>query len=243
MLDRIRIILVNTSHPGNIGSAARAMKTMGLHQLFLVDPLSFPHPKAKEMATGAADLSDKAIIAPTIEEAIQDCTLAIGTSTRSRTIPWPLVAPRTMAEKIAKEPEQSRIAILFGREQSGLSNEELQQCHLHLQIPTDPSYSSLNLAAAVQVIAYELHLASLSLAHYPESWDYRPATVSELEHFFKHLQTVLIEIEFLKPEAPRQLMTRLRRLFLRARPDAMEINMLRGMLTAVQEGRDARLKG
>lgn len=234
MLERIRIVLVNTSHPGNIGSVARAMKTMGLSELYLVSPEQFPHPKAIEMASGASDLLDQAIVVNTLEEAIGDCTLVIGTSARTRTIPWPLFSPREMIEKIKREPALSQIAILFGREQSGLTNEELQRCHVHTQIPTHPQYSSLNIAAAVQVIAYEIRVASLDPLPVTDDWDYRLATADEMEKFFTHLQEVLIEIDFLKMSAPRKLMTRLRRLFFRARPDIMEMNILRGMLTAVQ---------
>lgn len=237
MLDRIRIILVNTSHPGNIGSAARAMKTMGIEELYLVSPVQFPHDKAKEMSTGATDILDKAVVVDTLDQAISDCTLVIGASARMRTIPWPLLSPRDMAEKVKREAPASQTAILFGREQSGLTNEELQRCHLHVQIPANPAYSSLNIAAAVQVIAYELRLASLDLGSLPDDWDYRSATVDEMEKFFAHLQEVLIEIDFLKMDAPRKLMTRLRRLFFRARPDVMEMNMLRGMLAAIQESR------
>jgi tRNA (cytidine32/uridine32-2'-O)-methyltransferase len=235
MLDRIRIVLVNTSHPGNIGSAARAMKTMGLSDLYLVAPAQFPHPKAREMAVDAADVLENAVVVNTLSEAIADCTLVIGTSARMRTIPWPLLTPREMAHKIKQEAPTSETAILFGQEQSGLTNEELQRCHLHMQIPANPHYSSLNLAAAVQVVAYELRVASLNDVACPDEWDYRIATVDEMEKFFAHLQAVLIEIDFLKMNAPRKLMTRLRRLFSRARPDVMEMNMLRGMLTAVQD--------
>jgi tRNA (cytidine32/uridine32-2'-O)-methyltransferase len=131
MLDRIRIVLINTSHPGNIGSVARAMKTMGLAELYLVSPEQFPHPKAIEKASGASDVLDEAVIVQTLDEAIADCTLVIGTSARMRTIPWPCISPREMTEKIKQESESSQIAILFGREQSGLTNEELQRCHLH----------------------------------------------------------------------------------------------------------------
>lgn len=235
MLERSRIILVNTSHPGNIGSAARAMKTMGLSQLYLVAPLEFPHPKALEMASGADDILDKAIVVETLDEAIADCSLVIGSSARMRTIPWPLCTPRQMAEKVKQEAPSAQTAILFGREQSGLSNEELQRCNLHIQIPANPDYSSLNISAAVQVVAYELRMASLDgLAETPE-WDYRLASADEMERFFNHLQQVLIEIDFLKMNAPRKLMTRLRRMFLRTRPDVMEMNILRGMLSAVQD--------
>lgn len=235
MLDRTRIVLINTSHPGNIGAAARAMKTMGLCELYLVAPHEFPHHKADEMASGAADILANAKVVATLDEAISDCTLVVGTSARMRAIPWPLLTPREMAEKVRLEPAASETAILFGREQSGLSNEELQRCHLHIHIPANPVYSSLNIASAVQVVSYELRMASLADADISEEWDYRLATADEMEKFYHHLQTVLIEIDFLKLSAPRKLMTRLRRLFFRARPDVMEMNILRGMLTAVQE--------
>jgi tRNA (cytidine32/uridine32-2'-O)-methyltransferase len=235
MLERTRIIMVNTSHPGNIGSAARAMKTMGLSQLYLVGPHAFPHPKAFEMAVGADDILNNAIVVETLDEAIADCTLVVGTSARMRTIPWPLFTPREMAEKVKQEPESAQTAIMFGNEQSGLSNEELQRCNLHIHIPANPDYSSLNISAAVQVVAYELRMASLGNVGEPVEWDYRLASADEMEKFFNHLQEVLIEIDFLKMNAPRKLMTRLRRLFLRTRPDVMEMNILRGMLSAVQD--------
>jgi TrmH family RNA methyltransferase len=234
-LDRIRIVLVNTTHPGNIGSAARAMKTMGLHDFCLVAPLQFPHPKARELATGASDILDSAIVVETLDEAISDCTLVVGTSARNRTIPWPLVTPRVLADKLKNEAPYSQTAILFGQEQSGLTNDALQRCHFHVQIPANPEYSSLNLAAAVQVIAYEFRVASLSHTEEMETWDYPLATIADMEKFFIHLQSVLIDIDFLKMNAPRKLMTRMRRLFARARLDRMEMNMLRGMLAAVQE--------
>jgi tRNA (cytidine32/uridine32-2'-O)-methyltransferase len=238
MLDQIRIILINTSHPGNIGSTARAMKTMGLEELYLVSPQQFPHDKAIEMSCGAADILDKAHLVATVEEAIADCTLVVGTSTRLRTIPWPLLTPREIAEKIKLEQPQSEIAILFGREQTGLTNEELELCNLCVQIPANPDYSSLNIAAAVQIICYELRVAALQEILVADRWDYRLANANEMERFFVHLQEVLIEIDFLKMNAPRKLMTRLRRFFLRARPDVMEMNILRGLLSAVQESKN-----
>jgi tRNA (cytidine32/uridine32-2'-O)-methyltransferase len=234
MLNNIRIVLVNTSHPGNIGAAARAMKTMGLTTLYLVSPQSFPHPKALEMATGAADILENAIVVTELEEAIRDCGLVVGTSARSRTIPWPMLTPRQFAEKALSEAQMSEIAVVFGREQSGLTNEELHRCHFHIQIPSNPDYSSLNIAAAVQVIAYELRLASLS----PEAnteWDYQYATMAEIESFYEHLERVLVKIDFLNPQVPRQLMTRLRRLFSRTRLDIMEVNILRGILGAIEK--------
>lgn len=235
MLQQVRIVLVNPSHPGNIGAAARAMKTMGLTKLCLVSPADFPHHKADEMASGASDILKEAIVMESLDEAIADCSLVVGTSARMRTIPWPLVTPNEMALKIKEEHADNQIAILFGREQSGLNNQELERCHLHVQIPANPNYSSLNLAAAVQIISYELNLMSLNKISNVKDWDYRLANANEMEMFFKHLQDVLIAVDFLKMNAPRKLMTRLRRLFLRARPDIMEINMLRGMLSAVQE--------
>lgn len=234
MLDQIRIILVNTSHPGNIGSVARAMKTMGLRNLYLVDPIIFPDHKADELAAGATDVLKAARVVSTLEEAIGDCEMVIGTSARMRSVPWPLVLPREMAAKVKAEPNPDKVAIVFGREHSGLTNDELQRCHLHVQIPADESYSSLNLAAAVQVIAYELRLASMSAETAPGPWDYPLASMHDMELLFTHLEEVLVEIDFLKLSAPRKLMTRMRRLLLRARPDVMEMNMLRGMLTAVQ---------
>lgn len=234
MLKNIRVVLVNTSHPGNIGSAARAMKTMGLESLYLVSPQSFPHPKAVEMATGAADLLEKAIVVPDLTSAIADCALVVGTSARSRTIPWPMLSPRQFAEKAIVEAASSQVAIVFGQEQSGLTNEELHHCHFHLQIPCNPDYSSLNLAAAVQVITYELQVASLSESPKAE-WDYPLANAGAMEGFYEHLERVLIEIDFLNPKVPRQLMTRLRRLFHRARLDEMEMNILRGVLGAVEK--------
>lgn len=235
MLQQIRVVLVNTTHPGNIGSAARAMMTMGLENLVLVAPKQFPHPKANEMASGAGSILQSAKVVSTLQEAVADCNLVVGTSARDRNIPWPLLPPRQMAEKIAKEPAESQIAVVFGQEQSGLTNEELQMCHWHIQIPANPDYSSLNLAAAVQVIAYELRVASLQHEVISEEWDYRFANADEMERMFQHMETVLQQVDFLKLNAPRKLMTRLRRFFLRARPDVMEINIFRGIMTAVQD--------
>jgi tRNA (cytidine32/uridine32-2'-O)-methyltransferase len=210
------------------------MKTMGLAELYLVNPLAFPHPKAHEMAANSTDILDQAVIVHSLDDAIADCVFVIGTSARSRSIPWPMATPREMAEKIKQEAPENEIAILFGREQSGLTNEELQRCHLHVQIPTDSQYSSLNISAAVQVIAYELRVASIEQTTLSENWDYRFATADEMEKFFVHLEEVLGAVDFLKMNAPRKLMTRLRRLFFRARLDVMEVNILRGMLSAIQ---------
>lgn len=234
MLTNIRIILVNTSHPGNIGSAARAMKTMGLSELYLVNPVDFPNSNANALASNAADVVENAIVVNDVSEALEECGLIVGASARSRTIPWPMLSPRAFAEKAMIESAQNKVAILFGREQSGLTNEELQRCHFHVNIPSNPDYSSLNLASAVQVIAYELRVAS-QLDIIQEEWDYPFATGKELDCLYAHLEKVLIDVEFLKPEVPRQLMPRLRRLYNRARLDTLEIKMLRGILSAVEK--------
>lgn len=244
MLSTIRIVLIQTSHPGNIGSAARAMKTMGLNSLYLVAPKLFPHDKATEMASSADDVLTQAIVVSTLEEAIADCGLIIGTSARSRAIPWPLLTPREGAARATTESAMHPVAILFGREQTGLTNDELQRCHFHVHIPSNPEYSSLNIAAAVQLISYELRVAHLDHAIPPtlasenaDFWDYRLATSAEMEGFYHHLEEMLVSIDFLNREAPRKLIPRLRRLFNRARPDIMEINMLRGIFSAVNKKR------
>lgn len=234
MLNRVRIVLVNTSHPGNIGAAARALKTMGLQKLYLVNPAQFPHRKAYEMASNASDVLDRTVVVSTLDEAIGDCGLVVGASARSRAIPWPMLTPHELGQKAQLDASISEIAVIFGNEQSGLTNEELQRCHFHVHIPSNPEYSSLNLAAAVQVIAYELRTASLAEIVTPE-WDYPYATQDAMEGLYQHLEKVLVEIDFLNPQVPRQLMTRLRRLFNRARVDEMEMNILRGVLGAIEK--------
>lgn len=235
MYSNIRIVLVNTSHPGNIGAAARAMKTMGLSNLHLVAPKVFPHVNADEMASGALDVLGQAVIHENIDQAIQDCSLVVGTSARSRTIPWPVLSPRQFAEKAVVEPSSSQVAVLFGREQSGLTNEELQRCHFHLVIPSNPLYSSLNIAAAVQVIAYELRVAGEMGLPATSGWEDEFVSAGDMAGFYEHLEKVLIQLDFLNPKAPRQLMPRLQRLFNRIRLERMELNILRGILGAVEK--------
>jgi len=234
MLEKIRIILIQTSHPGNIGSAARAMKTMGLTDLYLVSPLQFPHVKANEMASGALDILANAKVVDTMDKAMEGCDLICGTSARSRSLAWPLLTPRALADKIRLAPSYHSIGIIFGRENSGLTNEELQRCHFHVQIPSHPDYGSLNLGAAVQVIAYELRVASLMKATLGIQEE-KYAVAQELQLFYEHLERVLVALDFLNPEAPKRLLPRLRRLFNRAEPDFTEINILRGILTAVEK--------
>lgn len=229
----VRIVLVEPSHPGNIGGAARAMKTMGLRSLYLVRPRRFPDPQADWRASQAVDVVAAAVVVDRLDEAIGDCALAIGTSTRERRIPWPRADAATVAARLAAEGDEQPVAILFGRETSGLTNEELQRCQLHLTIPAHPEYPSLNLAMAVQVVCYELFKAG-SGADAPATSDRRLATVDELEALFAHLETALLRIGFLNPRAPRQAMTRLRRMFGRVALDETELGMLRGILTHME---------
>ena len=237
-LHNARIVLVHTSHPGNIGAAARAMKNMGLKQLYLVKPKLFPHERAGWRAASATDILDNAVVVDTLEEAIADCGLVVGTSARGRRIPWPLLNPRACAEKIYPELNQHPVALVFGREDRGLTNEELQSCHLHVNIPASEDYTSLNLAMAVQVVSYELRMMHLSAdlsEDDMQEWDTKFAKVDDIERMFVHLEETLIELEFLKPSAPKQLMTRLRRLYSRTRMDDLEVQMLRGILTSTQQ--------
>ena len=236
----VRIILVGTTHPGNIGATARAMKNMGLHDLALVGPRVFPHEDATARASGAEDILAAATVAETLDEALVDCNYVAGASARSRSIGWPSMAPRECAEKLLVESVQGKTAVVFGPEKSGLTNDDLDRCHTLLTIPTVPGFSSLNLAMAVQVLSYELRVASLAGEHAAQTPaeagrdDGVPlATGDELQHFYDHLETALTDSGFLDPDNPRLLMRRLRRLFGRAMPDRNEINILRGILVSL----------
>lgn len=237
MLSNIRVALLNTSHPGNIGAAARAMKTMGLSDLWLLNPLHFPHAEATARASGADDILARAQVLRHLDDLLDDCRLVVGASARTRSIPCPVLSPRDCASVLRNESDQGRVAVLFGREQSGLSNAEIDRCHYLVRIPTSPVYASLNLAAAVQVIAYELYFThvtkeSLEVGFSPE---HVPVSAGEMERFYAHLEATLVQLQFLDPANPRHLMRRLRRLYNRARPDENEINILRGILTAAQQ--------
>ncbi|MCW8443881.1 tRNA (cytosine(32)/uridine(32)-2'-O)-methyltransferase TrmJ [Fluoribacter gormanii] len=234
-LSSIRIILVATSHPGNIGSTARAMKTMGLNSLYLVKPKSFPDYKAKEMAAGADDLLEGAVVVETLDEALIGCQLILGTSARPRGLSLPGLLPASCADLISKQAEDTQIAIVFGREHAGLTNEELLKCHYHIHIPSNPEYSSLNLAQAVQIVAYELRMKLLAPKAEVALRQDEYATADEIEQFYEHLRDVFIEIQFLKASNPRRLMQRVRRLFNRVNLEKMEVNLLRGMLSQVQK--------
>ena len=233
-LDSIRIVLVATSHPGNIGSTARAMKNMGLKHLYLVSPHKFPDQHANDLAAGADDILSNAKICTTLAEAINDCHVVYATSARPREISLPGLLPSSCATHISSHPDETNIAIVFGREQSGLSNQELMQCNYHVHIPSDPEFSSLNLSQSVQIIAYELRMKLLSPEAQVLTNQDQYATTHERELFYEHLQKVLIEIEFINPENPKKLSIRLRRMFNRTGLEAMEINLLRGILTQIQ---------
>lgn len=240
LLDNVRIILVNTSDCRNMGSAARAMKTMGLKELILVDPLEMPNGQAQALAAGATDVLANAKVVGTLEEAIEDCGLVVGTSARSRTLPWPMLEPRGCGEKMVEEAANFPVALVFGRESSGLTNEELQLCHFHVQIPANPEYSSLNLAMAVQTLSYEVRTSYLL----SQEADFKKQVkdedqeeypiVEETERFYQHFEDALKETGFIVPAHPGLVMTKLRRLFNRARPDVKEVKMMRGILASVQ---------
>jgi len=235
-LHNFRVVLCQTSHPGNIGSAARAMKTMGLQHLYLVNPHSFPDAHATALSTGAADLLENAIVTSTLAEALSGCAYAIGMSARKRGLSHELVNVRTAAAKAIDIASTQPVALVFGTEMSGLSNAELDHCQLLAMIQANPDYSSLNLAAAVQIMCYELRMAALEKQNLPDdnlSPNARPeyATIDSLEAYYAHLEETLLHIGYLNPAAPKKLMERLRRIYARIRLEKEEVNLLRGILT------------
>ncbi len=237
MLERVKVVLVGTTHSGNIGSAARAMKVMGLSQMVLVDPQCQVDAQAIALAAGASEIALNAQIYPTLEAAVSDCGLVVGTSARSRTLEWPMLEPRECGEKLISEAKQHSVAMVFGRERTGLTNDELQLCHYHVFVPANPEYSSLNLAMAVQLLSYEVRMAYLALQQSSQSSTLQEEYPrhQELERFYAHLEQVIMQTEFISAQQPGQVMNKLRRMFTRARPEAQEINILRGILTSVQK--------
>lgn len=235
-LARIRVVLNRPTHPGNIGAVARAMKTMCLEQLYLVVPHRFPAPEAIALAAGAEDVLDRAHVCQTLEEAVGDCRLVIGTSARSRRIGWPTLDPAEGAKQMIAAAAEGSVALVFGQERTGLTNEELDRCHAVIVIPANQAYSSINLAGSVQIMAYELMRTGAETTSVADEilGSVQPATHEEMEHFYRHLEQVLVETGFLDPANPRFLMRRLRRLFNRAMPDKNEINILRGILTSMK---------
>lgn len=235
MLNHVRIVLVNPSHPGNIGAVARAMKNMGLSRLYLVAPEKFPHPEAIYRAVGAADVVEAAVVTADLPQALSGCEWVYATSARSRRLEWPEYDARESALRIMQIQPSSEVALVFGRESSGLTNEELAHCHVHVHIPADPQFSSLNLAAAVQVFTYELRMASLAANPEPSSESRTLAPNEQLTGFYTHLESTLVNLGYLDPSHPKLLMQRLHRLYNRAQLDSTEINILRGILTAVNK--------
>jgi TrmH family RNA methyltransferase len=235
--DNIRVVLVGTTHPGNIGGVARAMKNMCLSDLVLVSPeAEFPSGKARARASSALDILEATEVVDTLDSAIADCQLVAGASARLRAIPWPLVDARECARSLVQQSGQGKVALVFGREHSGLTNEELERCNLLVHIPANSDYSSLNLAAAVQVLTYEIHMAMREAKQekLQVGNDYPLSTAEDMEGLYRHFEQALATIGFFDPENPRQLMRRLRRLFNRAQPDKMEMNILRGILAAAE---------
>ncbi len=243
ILGKIRIVLVGTTHPGNIGAAARAMKVMGLERLYLAAPEArFPSARATAMATSADDLLQKAMVTDDLLGAISGCGLVLGTTARLRSLPLPVSDPRTASRRVAVEAKAHEVAIVFGRENSGLSNEETRLCHELINIPTSREYHSLNLAQAVQVVTYELHMTLLGeLPGEVTPPDWVPEPAERMEFYYQRLEKTLLAIGFINPDQPKRLMARLRRLYQRARPDENELNILNGILSSTLEAaRDRR---
>lgn len=236
MLDSINIILSHTSHPGNIGAAARAMKTMGLSKMVLVKPKNFPSFEATVRASKADDVLADARVFETMDDALKEFTVVVGCSARSRHLDVPVLTAREMSEKIVTDYQSQTVAVMFGTENAGLTNEELSRCHYHVFIPANPDYSSLNLASAVQLISYELRVAVLgSSAEDIKKEKVERVTAQQMEGFYQHLEQTLVEIGYHNPQNPKMLMSRLRRIYNRVTPDHSEMQILRGVLSAMQK--------
>jgi TrmH family RNA methyltransferase len=240
-IENIRVVMVETTHPGNIGAAARAMKTMGYNNLYLVKPKIYPNAEATARAAGADDILGRAVVCDSLEEALQGCVTVVASTARPRTISHSVFTPREYAPKLYEMVKLGPVALVFGRESSGLSNEELEYCNVILQIPTNPEFSSLNVASAVQILCYEfiqllqLEDADKTDAESNDKEKTRLATADEMNYFYDHLEQSMIDVDFLNPEQPRKLMRRLKSLFNRAHLDENEVSILRGFLAAVQE--------
>jgi tRNA/rRNA methyltransferase len=246
-LDNVRIVLSHTSHPGNIGAAARAMKTMGLGALYLVNPKSFPDNEADVRASNARDILERTHVLGSLEEALHDTVLAVAMTARPRDLSGRTLDARLAAKELLEHAAQSPVALVFGRESSGLTTTEISKCQLTVHIPTNPDYSSLNLAAAVQIMAYELRMAftetitGQSFAQPPVQSTLQTtrqlASFHEIELFYRHLEQAMIDSEFLDPKQPKRLMQRIRRMFARAQLEKEEVNILRGILSALEKPR------
>jgi tRNA/rRNA methyltransferase/tRNA (cytidine32/uridine32-2'-O)-methyltransferase len=240
-LDRVRVVMVEPSHPGNVGATARAMKTMGLTGLALVRPQGFPSAEATARASGADDVLYAAPLHDRLPEALDDCVLVAASTARPRRIPWPVLEPREAARRLLEAAADGPVALLLGRERTGLTNPEIERSDFVVTIPTDPGYPSLNVAAAAQVLCYELALAARAAgAPGAEPAFDAPATAGEVERLLDHLRETLVAVDFLDPAQPRHLMRRLARLLRRARLEQTEVHILRGILKAVDDATGRR---
>ncbi len=231
LFDNIRVVLCHTSHPGNIGSTARAMKTMGLHRLYLVNPKFFPDAQATSLAVNAGDVLEHAMVTDSLEQALADCQFVIGVSGKERSLSQQVMTVREAAQEVTTIASHSQVALVFGTEMSGLSNAEADCCHVLATIPANPEYTSLNLAQAVQIMAYEVRMAlTTGELHYSEK-PVELATHEDLERLYEHMREVLEHIGYINPRAPKKLFERLRRLYGRTRLEKEEVNLLRGILT------------
>jgi tRNA (cytidine32/uridine32-2'-O)-methyltransferase len=235
MLDNIRIVLINTSHPGNIGSAARAVKNMGLSRLYLVAPRALPDGESRALAAGGADILENIVETQTLKEAIADCHVVFGSGSDMRVHPWPVVTPKEAAKVIVEESESKEIAIVFGRESNGMNNEEMSQCHYQIQIPGNPEYSSLNLAQAVQVMTYEVRMAYLdySDADKVKLKNNIVPSVTEFEYFYKHMEASMTALLHDDSRNLDNLIKRLRRIYNHAGLDKKDIRILHGIFDKV----------
>lgn len=238
-LARVRVVLSHTQHPGNIGAAARAMMTMGLGDLVLVNPERYPHPQARAQATGAGAVLDRARVVATLEEAVGDCAWIVGASARPRHLGDEPLTPWDFAARAVVQAQQADVALVLGCERTGLTNEEIERCNAVVRIPSNPAYSSLNIAQALQLLTWELRKHALDavplVSPKRDLETYAPATASEMELYYEHLERVLLQTGFLDPDNPRVLMRRLRQFYNRSLPDRNELNILRGILTSVEK--------
>ena len=234
-LNSIKVVLVGTTHPGNIGATARAMKNMGIVNMALVEPKEFPSDIATYRSKAAKDVLENAEVFDTLKMAISDCELVIGTSARERKVPWPILNPKDASQEVSRGSLNNKVAVVFGREDRGLTNEELGLCNLHVHIPTDPEYSSLNLSQAVQIMVYEIRSAILENEGNEGNWDVEFADNDQTERLISHMDELMQEVDFYEIDNPRKLLLRVRRFFKRSRLDVMEVNIFRGLFAAIQK--------
>ena len=236
LLNSVKVVLVGTTHPGNIGATARAIKNMGILNLALVQPKEFPSDVATFRSKAAKNILENAEVYESLKDAVSECELVVGTSARDRTIPWPVLNPREAAAEMHKSSLNGDVAIVFGREDRGLTNDELGLCNFHVHIPSDPEYSSLNLSQAVQILAYEIRLAYLEENERSEDyWDVDLANNEQSERLINHMDELMQEVDFYDTENPRKLLVRVRRFFKRSKIDVMEANIFRGLFATIQK--------